>query len=1420
MVEKQDLPSENDPNFQKPPKPLGKKLLRGFAWVMTSLVVLIFVLLTALMIFGNTQKGQNMLAKMIGNLTDHSLAIEGLSGYFPNHFHIQHLKLLDHNKIWLEANDVQLDYKFWSLLKRNLIVEQLLGKELKIYYFPDSDDPTTAASTEDSESSHFKLGLNINHLKIDRLFISQTISVQPLELYAEGMAKTSDLLKLIDFQSIKNLPDTALDLKFHELNHATDLKLQAQIAKSMFDSHIQLQTNKEKSGILSRLLQSDQLDPVQLNFIAKGPLNAVQTNLNMTAAQNDKEPIKLDVHGQIDLIASSMNLVMQGHSPAMTFNRQIGWSDWKLDANLYGKFQSPAGNGLFEINNLVAKEWMLNHLAMHFSGANHPENEKDQKYFEPWAKVKMIADGIRIPGAKPNLFANSPIILEAIYHPNEPNEPLDIHLNHSLIMALGRINLKKPISGVMDIALPKLEPLAAIEAIPLQGWTALNLAFAMSADQSGSIKIDADGPVVITGGMQSLYQTIGEHGHIALHSLVKTASNLEIMLREFAIHGKAIDLLAQGEMNKKIQASLNLELKDLQSLSPVLRGKTSLQTTLSGGPQDINAQLKAITKISVVQKGSVTMRPSQLQLTANAEHLLSTPNADVVIKGDIDKAPIDVQLQAKLENDKKTYSLLLKKMLWRSLSAQGEVVLPPQAVMPVGNFQLHIARLADLRPFTKQALDGFLKLDMKTMQQTKPRVVVKLDGSMNMNPIRIGKLSLNGFVDDPINRPDANLKLQIDRLQVPQAQGNILVSLQGKQEALNIAAQARMGQLLQSPGNLDTALTLDMTHKQLQLKRLTALIKGETIRLMAPTKLNWGEKLAFDQLRLSINYPGSQAALIDLNGTIKPKLNVTATLNNITPGLATPFIPDLKAKGVVNAQARLTGSLEKPTGNVRLVAQNMKMLTGPGVSLPAADLTAIVHLLENKAQIDANLHAGKVVHVAVSGAAPLQPNGPLGLHVNGNIGLSGANAILGSYGQQILGNLDFAFQLNGTPNAPMMQGGAYLTQGSFQDYGQGIRLHNMDATLLAQHDQLVLQSFNAIAGEGNVHMDGNIGIFRPGLPVDLHLTMKNARPLSSDLLTAILNSDIFIKGMAQSRIDVTGGVKIKRADINIPHSISRSVVTIKVVRPGEKETVKSVKERKGPVIGLNLMLESAGNIIVQGFGLFTNMSGSLHIGGTAQEPQMQGGFKMENGHINFAGVSLNFNKGNIGFQGSGVTRQIDPILDFESIREVEGNTAKLQITGTASNPKIKLSSTPPLPQDRILAILLFGTDTQNLSASQMAEIGVAVASLGGNGVGFDPIGTVRKALHLDRLSIGGGNGGNGDSNKGTSVEAGKYVARGIYLGAKQSTGEGGTQAEMQIDITKHLKGTATVGTGKDKTGFVTPDNDPGSSIGLLYQFNY
>jgi translocation and assembly module TamB len=92
--------------------------------------------------------------------------------------------------------------------------------------------------------------------------------------------------------------------------------------------------------------------------------------------------------------------------------------------------------------------------------------------------------------------------------------------------------------------------------------------------------------------------------------------------------------------------------------------------------------------------------------------------------------------------------------------------------------------------------------------------------------------------------------------------------------------------------------------------------------------------------------------------------------------------------------------------------------------------------------------------------------------------------------------------------------------------------------------------------------------------------------------------------------------------------------------------------------------------------------------------------------------------------------------------------------------------------------------------------------------------TVQKSLGLDRLSVGNTPTG------ATSVEAGRYVAKGIFVGARQmGTAGGTTQALVQIDLTKQLKAVGAFGNGGSMQG-VTPDNDPGNSIGLLYQIEY
>ena len=120
---------------------------------------------------------------------------------------------------------------------------------------------------------------------------------------------------------------------------------------------------------------------------------------------------------------------------------------------------------------------------------------------------------------------------------------------------------------------------------------------------------------------------------------------------------------------------------------------------------------------------------------------------------------------------------------------------------------------------------------------------------------------------------------------------------------------------------------------------------------------------------------------------------------------------------------------------------------------------------------------------------------------------------------------------------------------------------------------------------------------------------------------------------------------------------------------------------------------------------------------------------------------------------------------------------------------------------------------------QLASVAQAAATLSGGGGGIDSVGTIRRSLGLDRLAVGSSQSGSSGTGS-TTIEAGKYVLRNVYIGAKQDLG-GGTKATVQVDLTKHLKAQAQVNTGAraDNTTS-TPLQDNGDSIGLSYQFEY
>jgi len=115
--------------------------------------------------------------------------------------------------------------------------------------------------------------------------------------------------------------------------------------------------------------------------------------------------------------------------------------------------------------------------------------------------------------------------------------------------------------------------------------------------------------------------------------------------------------------------------------------------------------------------------------------------------------------------------------------------------------------------------------------------------------------------------------------------------------------------------------------------------------------------------------------------------------------------------------------------------------------------------------------------------------------------------------------------------------------------------------------------------------------------------------------------------------------------------------------------------------------------------------------------------------------------------------------------------------------------------------------------------GAALATLSGGGGGLNPLAKIQKSLGLDRLSIGSGttNTQTGQDT-GASVQAGRYVSKRVYIEGKQTTA-GTSQLEADVDLTKHLRLQTRLGNGTSVQG-TTPENDPGSSIGLIYRFEY
>lgn len=585
-------------------------------------------------------------------------------------------------------------------------------------------------------------------------------------------------------------------------------------------------------------------------------------------------------------------------------------------------------------------------------------------------------------------------------------------------------------------------------------------------------------------------------------------------------------------------------------------------------------------------------------------------------------------------------------------------------------------------------------------------------------------------------------------------------------------------------------------------------------RALPPANVTAAVDLAGNTAKIDV---AARAGASHVTLTGQAGLSTTAPLDLHADGLvdvaqADPMLPaGQRAAGHVTLAAAITGTASRPDGTVRIGAHSVRLLTGSGAGLPPANLTAIAQLNGGTARIESRLTAG-ASHVSLTGTAGLAHDAPIDLRSTGTLDLAMLNPVLLANGEAVQGRLAIDTTIAGTTAAPRVSGGATLTGGDVRDYAQGAHLSDITARLVAEGNTLRLVSFAARAGNGNMSGSGTVGILAPNIPVNLVITARNATPIAGDVVNATLNADLSIAGELEGRALLGGRIFISHALVQVPEKLPASVVTIPVRTAGQPPPKPQPPSKMLADLNINLTVVAPQQIFIRGRGLNAELGGTIRITGTTANMLPSGGFKLIRGNFNLVGNTLDFTSGDIDFNGASIS---NPALNLVATSISSTMTATLTVGGTARDPKITLSSVPPLPQDQILAQLLFHTNSGALSPFQLASIAAGLAQISGQGGGFaNPLQGLQNTLGLDQLGVGSGPNGQ------ATLQAGRYISRRVYVGAQQATGGAGAQATVQVDLTRGLKLNATAGSGETTSAIGATGESTGASVGLTYGFQY
>lgn len=436
----------------------------------------------------------------------------------------------------------------------------------------------------------------------------------------------------------------------------------------------------------------------------------------------------------------------------------------------------------------------------------------------------------------------------------------------------------------------------------------------------------------------------------------------------------------------------------------------------------------------------------------------------------------------------------------------------------------------------------------------------------------------------------------------------------------------------------------------------------------------------------------------------------------------------------------------------------------------------------------------------------------LDLAIRGRAPLALANTRIAP--QSVQGVAEIALALNGPPGLPALAG-TVTTQGTRAVLpGPGIVLNDIAATLrLAGGSASVAVTAEKQAG-GRLAVRGDVGL-TGAQPVDLTVDLAGIVVEDPALYRTVADGQLTLTGALGGRALAAGVVTIGETEIRVPSTGLGTAGPIPDLRHlNEPQAVRTTRSYAGllgtssgssrgdsggggggATLALDVAVVAPNRIFVRGRGLDAELGGRLLLRGTTTDLIPSGQFELIRGRLDILGQRLTLTDGNVTLQGD-----VQPYIRL--VAETEANDVDLFVTleGPLQSPQITFSSQPELPEDEVLAQLLFGKSLNTISPLQAARLALAVQTLSGRG-GESVVGRLRSQFGLSDLDITTTDSGD------AALRAGAYLSENVYSDVTVSAA-GETEVNLNLDLTPNLTARGSVNT------------DGETSLGLFFEKDY